>query len=289
MLSGLQFSKRPEGGAIDLEILRRKSWPGITAQFMRIAAPATYDFKISDSSNCLALYDLYRTDGETAASGQSRSYAKDLRNKITYLPAGGELGGWCQIEKVGAIAMVAIEQTACTRQSVDLSRIPPQVEFEDPMLRSVLLRFQAILDDPSLDLPGYAETLAELLAFELERVSARLPSQPSARSGLSASQIRLITEYMDSHLAEKTTIAELAARLDLTRFHFIRSFKKAAGVPPHQFMIRRRVERAKELLEDHRVTIAEVAARTGFGSAIQLTRAFRRFVGTTPSSYRRNR
>ena len=288
MPSGLQLSKRPGGGAIDLEVLRRKSWPGITAQFMRIAAPTAYDFKVENSSNCIALYDLYRTDGETAASGLPPSYAKDLRDKITYLPAGGDLEGWCRIKKVAAIATVTLEQTACTKPAVDLAQLPPRVEFEDPMLRSVLLRFQAILNDPSLDLPGYAETLAELLAFELERISVRQPPQPSARSGLSASQIRLITDYMDSRLAEKTTIVELAARLDLTRFHFIRSFKQAAGIPPHQFMIRRRVDRAKELLADRHVTIAEVAAKTGFGSAIQLTRAFRRVVGTTPSSYRRN-
>jgi AraC family transcriptional regulator len=164
----------------------------------------------------------------------------------------------------------------------------PRVEFEDPTLCSVLMRFRAILDDPLLDSPGYAETLAKLLAFDLSRISARHQRQQSNRGGLTAIQVQLITEYMDSHLTDKTSISELAARLDLTRSHFIRAFKQAAGVPPHQFMIRRRVDRAKELLADRQVNVAEVAVKTGFGSPLQLTRAFRRVVGTTPSSYRRH-
>ncbi|MBX9826337.1 MAG: helix-turn-helix transcriptional regulator, partial [Xanthobacteraceae bacterium] len=71
-------------------------------------------------------------------------------------------------------------------------------------------------------------------------------------------------------------------------FHFIRSFKQAAGIPPHQFMIRLRVDRAKEMLAEGDLSIAEVASQTGFGSPIQLTRAFRRVVGTTPSAFRRD-
>jgi AraC family transcriptional regulator len=151
-----------------------------------------------------------------------------------------------------------------------------------------MLRFRALLDDPSLDTPGYAETLAEVLAFDLRRVAGRLREAPLQSAGLSASQIETVTEYIDSHLAEKTSVAELASLLDLTRFHFIRSFKRTTGVPPHQFMIRRRVDRAMEMLTGQNHSIADVAARTGFGSPIQLTRAFRRVVGTTPSDFRRS-
>ena len=79
-----------------------------------------------------------------------------------------------------------------------------------------------------------------------------------------------------------------AKLVGLTRFHFIRAFKQAAGVPPHQFMIRRRVDRAQELLAERNTSIAEVADRTGFGSSIQMTRAFRRVIGTTPSAVRRS-
>jgi len=127
-----------------------------------------------------------------------------------------------------------------------------------------------------------------LLSFDLQRVAAGAQRKSSDCCALSASQIRLVTDYMENHLNEKTTISELAKLVDLTRFHFIRSFKQAAGVPPHQFMIQRRVDRAKEMLAERNSSIAEIAARTGFNSPIQLTRAFRRVVGVTPSEFRRS-
>jgi AraC family transcriptional regulator len=283
----LELRKRPSGGTVDIEVLKRKSWPGIAAEYVRIAAPETFDFSTAKSSNHIILHDLYRIDGRSALTNLPPTTTKDLRNKLTYAPIGCDYLGWCQIDKSAEFRTIRLDPTAKFDRPIDLARLPPRLEFEDRMLRSVLLRFQAILDDPSLDTPGYAEALGDLLAFELQRATLGPPRRQTEASGLSPEQVRRITEYMESHLAEKTTISELAALVDLTRFHFIRSFKKAAGIPPHQFLIQLRIDRAKELLSERSHSIADVAVKTGFGSAIQLSRAFRRVVGTTPTEYRR--
>ncbi len=288
----VELTKRPGGGSIDLAALQRKSWPGIAAQFLRFSAPAAYEFKISPPFNYLQFFDLYRTDGETAIAGLPRFYTKDLRSKMTFLPKGCDSRGWSEIAKAGFMSTlyIGIEHDDLGDQQIDLAQLPPLFAFEDQMLRSAMLRFQAILQDPSLDLPGYAEALGAMLTFEIARVS--LPRQRhrlTHQGGLTARQVRLVTDYMDSHLTEKMTISELAALLDLTRFHFIRSFKKTVGMPPHQFIIRRRLDRAKELLEEPGSSIGEVAAKTGFTSTAQLTRAFRCGVGTTPSAFRREK
>jgi AraC family transcriptional regulator len=68
----------------------------------------------------------------------------------------------------------------------------------------------------------------------------------------------------------------------------MRAFKQTAGMPPLQFMIRRRVDRAKELLAESHASVAEIADRTGFGNPIMMSRAFRRILGTTPSAIRRS-
>ena len=283
----VQWTNRAGGGAIDLDVLKRKSWPGIKAHFVRIAAPVTYEFKLSSSLNYVALHDFHRVDGETIVSGLPPSFAKDLRGKLAFVPAGCHVEGWTKIEKPASIVIVMIDSSVASRQSIDLTQLPPLTDFDDPMLRSLMLRFQAILDDPSLDVPGYAETLADLLTFELARVTSAQRMPLSNQSGLTSSQMRSITEYMDNHLTEKITIAELAALVNLTRFHFMRAFKQSAGAPPHQFMTRRRVDRAKELLAERETSVAEIANRTGFGSPVLMNRAFRRVLGTTPSALRR--
>ena len=284
----VEFTKRANGGAIDLDNLKRKSWPKITAQFIRIPAPAAYDFKLTKSSNYFALHDIYRTDGQTSVAGLPPSHAKDVRNKITFLPAGCDVEGWSEIARPASLVAVYVDQSPDDKEPTDLAQLSPQLNFDDHMLRSALSRFQLMLHDPSLDTPGYAETLAILMAFEMTRLSARQRQPVAHKGGLTARQVRLVVDYIESHLTEKTTISELAALLDLTRFHFIRAFKQVVGMPPHRFMVQRRVDRAKELLETAELPVSEVATRAGFSSVTQLTKAFRRTVGATPSTFRRD-
>jgi AraC family transcriptional regulator len=284
----VELTDRANGGAIDLDNLKRKSWPTIAAQYVRIPAPTAYDFKLTKSSNYFALHDIYRVDGETSVTGLPRSYRKDLRSKIAFLPSGGAIDGWSQIAKPASFVAAYIDQTAEDKDPIDLERLPPQLHIEDHMLRSALSRFQLLLHYSSLDTPGYAETLAMLMTYEMARLSSRQRLPVAHKGGLTARQVRLVVDYIESHLTEKTTISELAALLDLTRFHFIRTFKQVVGMPPHKFMVLRRIDRAKELLERSEISVSEVAAQSGFNSVTQLTKAFRRVVGVTPSSFRRD-
>jgi AraC family transcriptional regulator len=161
------------------------------------------------------------------------------------------------------------------------------LEFEDPMLRSAMMQFQAILHDPALDTPGYAETLGILLAFEAGRVHAQSKGTRPPQGGLTPRQVRRVIDYLESRMTDRTSISEMSALVDLSRFHFIRAFKKTVGMPPHQFVVHRRIERARELLTEPQLSVSEVATRTGFNSTTQFTRSFRRIVGTTPTVFRR--
>lgn len=285
----VRLSRRPEGGPIDIDVLKRKSWRGVAAEFVRIAAPATFDFCIKDTENCILLYDLYRNDGETVLSPLASSQTKDLRNRLIFVPQGYELCGWCSIDRAGAILAITVSQIKPSADELeDSEQTLPRMEFQDHALHWLLSRFRSILDDPSLDLPGYAEALAELLLIELRRGTSRSQIRHPDHGGLSARQMERILHYVDGHLAERMTIAELAALVELTPFQFIRSFKKRTGIPPYQFLIRKRIERAQDMLRSHDASVADVAAATGFGSPLQLTRAFRRILGTTPSDFRRD-
>jgi AraC family transcriptional regulator len=80
---------------------------------------------------------------------------------------------------------------------------------------------------------------------------------------------------------------QMAAVARLSLYHFARQFKAATGLPPHQFVILRRVERAKELLQaGTALSLAEVAAHVGFSDQSQFSHNFKRIVGVTPGQFR---
>jgi len=133
-----------------------------------------------------------------------------------------------------------------------------------------------------------AESLANLLAVHLIRhVSA--PRRPErGRDGvLPQGRLRAVVDYVEEYLDASPTLEQLAAVARLSVYHFARQFKRATGLPPHQFVIRRRVERAKQLLQTGGgFSLAEVAARVGFSDQSQFTHHFKRLVGVTPGQFR---
>jgi AraC family transcriptional regulator len=94
-------------------------------------------------------------------------------------------------------------------------------------------------------------------------------------------------EYIDEHHAQPIRLAELSALLHMSPYHFARLFTRTAGVPPHQFVVRRRIDAARALLTTERIPIAVIARAVGFRTASHFTTTFRRFIGVTPSAYRR--
>jgi AraC family transcriptional regulator len=86
---------------------------------------------------------------------------------------------------------------------------------------------------------------------------------------------------------EGPTLTQLAAVVGLNPYHFARQFKAATGLPPHQYVIARRVERAMQLLQAGTgLSLAEVALHAGFSDQSQLSHHFKRLVGVTPGRFR---
>jgi AraC-like DNA-binding protein len=95
---------------------------------------------------------------------------------------------------------------------------------------------------------------------------------------------RRVRDLLDARYAESLTITAIAAELDVHPSHLVRVFTQTYGIPPHRYLVSRRVDHARRLLVDgHRP--ADVAARTGFHDQSHLTRHFRRILGATPSAF----
>jgi AraC family transcriptional regulator len=133
-----------------------------------------------------------------------------------------------------------------------------------------------------------AESLANLLAVHLIR-NASAPRPPARRTdgALPQRRLRAVVEYVEGHLDTALTLEQMAAAAHLSVYHFARQFKAATGLPPHRYVIARRVERAKLLLEGgSELPLAEVAAYAGFSDQSQFCLHFKRMVGVTPRQFR---
>lgn len=131
-----------------------------------------------------------------------------------------------------------------------------------------------------------ADGLLLQLAAALLRLRDAKPPKPRS-AGLPAWQVRRVCDYLAEHLAEDLALSDLAALVGLSPSHFCRAFAASLGVPPHRWLMARRIERAKELLNTTTLSITSIAAVCGFASSQHFASAFRKAIGATPSAYRR--
>jgi len=132
-----------------------------------------------------------------------------------------------------------------------------------------------------------AESLANILAIHLLRRVLAHSRPKGGRDGvLPQARLRAVVESIEEHLVNTPTLEQMAAVAGRSPYHFARQFKAATGMSPHQYVIARRVERAKELLQGRcNLTLVQIAVRTGFADQSQLIRHFKRFVGVTPGRF----
>jgi len=109
---------------------------------------------------------------------------------------------------------------------------------------------------------------------------------PREISPIASGRLAQVVDYIESNLNEQLSLVALARIAQMSAFHFARQFKSSTGLTPHQYVMQRRIDRAKRLLRDPRLSIANVAFDCGFSTQAHLTAAFRKLVGSTPKVYR---
>jgi AraC family transcriptional regulator len=185
----------------------------------------------------------------------------------------------------GLVARVAAEAFELDPARVSL---PPLDGLDLPHLRAAMLAVNDELTDAAAGGRLAAESLANLLAVQLIR-NASAPRTPARRTdgALPRGRLRAVVAYIEDHLDAGLTLEQIAAVAHLSTYHFARQFKAATGLPPHQYLIARRVERAQQLLQqDRNLSLAEVAASAGFSDQSQFCHHFKRHVGVTPRRFR---
>jgi len=107
------------------------------------------------------------------------------------------------------------------------------------------------------------------------------------RGGLAPWQERRAKELLDANLAGDVTLSMLADVCDLSTRHFTRAFRQSIGLSPHQWLLQRRIDRARELLRDRSLSLADAAIACGFANQAHFTKVFTRLAGASPGRWRR--
>ena len=150
--------------------------------------------------------------------------------------------------------------------------------FRDPLIEQIARTIHAEMIDPKPSGKMLVETLTSALGVHILRHYSNLNpasvSLPVARGALDPRRLRWVKDFIEAHLGEDLSIEALANEACLSPFHFARAFKAASGTAPHSYVTDRRMEKAKFLITEGRIPIAEIAHLSGFSSHAYFTTWF---------------
>jgi AraC family transcriptional regulator len=271
----------------------RLDWVGVEAARYR-AAPASEYHPPAITHHWLVLLIRPPAELDLRYDGVKR-YVPPPAGSIVLVPAGTpSRWQWSGPKDTLHIYLEAglVERVAAEAFDLDPARvsIPPLDGLDLPHLRAAMLAVDAEMTAGAAGGRLAAEALATVLAVQLLRqvLAPRHPGR-GRDSALPRGTLRAVLEYIEEHLDASLTLTQLAAVAHRSAYHFARQFTAATGMPPHQYVIARRVERAQQLLHpDRDLALAEIAARVGFTDQSQFTQHFKRIVGVTPGQFRRS-
>ncbi|MBE9166413.1 helix-turn-helix transcriptional regulator [Pleurocapsales cyanobacterium LEGE 06147] len=170
--------------------------------------------------------------------------------------------------------------------NADYIQIVPQLKICDPLIQQIGLALKAELEIDGLSDRLYGESMANALAVHLLRHYSTRKQDIRVYSGrLANHKLQQAIDYIQAHLTEDISLKAIAAELGMSQYHFARLFKQSTGYSPYQYVIKLRIERARELMMQERQNIANIALQVGFASQSQFSRHFKRFTGVTPRQF----
>ena len=173
-------------------------------------------------------------------------------------------------------------------ESINFDRVEliPQFARLDPLIYQIGVSLKAELESPGLSERLFVDSLTTALSIHILRsYSSRQQPLREHAGGLSQRKLQQALDYINTYLGGDLSLEAIASIIGMSQYYFARLFKQSMGIAPYQYVIQQRVERAKQLLKQRELSIAEIALQCGFASQSHLNKHFRQLTGMTPKAY----
>jgi AraC family transcriptional regulator len=260
----------------------------ILIESIYVPAPRRIECRFRAPSNLLVMYDEgIRGDGETSIDHLARSKLRSLANKLTFVPANRAFNEWHEPRTPMRFSYLYLDLCRYDGSGDDTMIYIPSAVFADSVVWDTASKLRDVVTNGKAD-KSYVDALTNVLAHELLR-SGREMSQDSSvsRGGLATWQMRAVTRHIEEHLCDRIPLVTLAKLIRLSPSHFCRAFRQSFGMPPHEYHIRRRIEKAKTLLAEREASVTGVGFALGYSHTSSFSVAFRKITGLTPAEFRR--
>jgi AraC family transcriptional regulator len=271
---------------------RNLGWENILVEQFQHPAGEGRTYYHDEHSICLSLaprpVHLLQTQGNTTRTG---SYAK---GDFCITPA--KMPFFCCWDSDDRFVQIRIASgfvQSVARENIDRNpdrlELLPEFRTRDQQIEAIGMMLLTELQQEHSGSRLYIESLANVLAVHLLRqYTITKPPLPIYEGGLPQRQLLQVLDYIHDHLDQDIKLADLAALLSMSRFHFSHLFKQSIGTSPYQYLLQQRIERAKQLLKQTERSIMEIALECGFNSHSHLSKQFRQLTGITPTNCRAN-
>ena len=265
----------------------------MTVETVEATSCESIEYRFRAARHLLAVCEQgARSDGDTFVEGLPKSSLRDLKKKLTFVPAGHEYHERQEPRISSRVVYFYFDPAKMpTLPQADAAGTPlsPRLFFEDTTLWDTAIKLRKQSERAGSDNRLYFEALGVVLAHELVRLNAGVRRiHAPVRGGLAPWQQRVVTTYIEEHLSERIPLATLARLVRHSPHHFCRSFKQSFGMPPHRYHNSRRVEQAKILLSKPAPSVTEIGLTVGFSETSSFTTAFRKATGLTPTAFHRS-